>query len=263
MKQDANLGLVRKSVELLDQLAQDGEMSVAQLAECTGEPRSSIYRLLASLQALDMVEAGSRRGTFRLGFHLMRLGSAVVARFDERRFALPVMEHIHERLGETVFFCVRRELEAVCIERIDGRRVQTLALRLGGSLPLHVGAAPRAIMAFEDRAFWDEYFAQAKLERLTKSTPTSRKRVIELLEETRESGVAVSDEDVTVGVAAIGVPVFDYSGAVRGALSVSGVRPAILGDEEKKIRRLVVEGGEQISRALGGHLASEPIANFG
>src|SRR5207244_10669190 len=94
-------------------------------------------------------QAGSRPGTYRLGWRLLRLGSAVIARLDERQAALPVMERIHERTGETVFLCVRRGDDAVCIERLDGLRVQSLMLRLGGSLPLHLGAGPRTLLAWE------------------------------------------------------------------------------------------------------------------
>lgn len=263
MMHDTGIGLVRKSVALLDQLAADREATAAELAERIGEPRSSVYRLLSSLQALDMVEAGSRRGTFRLGFHLLQLGSAVVAHLDERRIALPVMERLHEQTGETIFLCVRRGGEAVCIERLEGRHVRTLALQLGGSLPLHVGAAPRVLLAFDGPAAWTEYLREAKLERLAPNTPTTRAAVLALLKETRAAGVAVSDEDVTLGVAALGVPILDYRGAVRGALSISGVRPAILGERSGDVRRLLVESGREISRALGHQLSGEPVADFG
>jgi DNA-binding IclR family transcriptional regulator len=260
---ETGLQLVRKSVELLDQLAVQREATAAQLAELMGEPRSSVYRLLASLQQLDMVETGSRRGTFRLGFHLLRLGSAVVSRFDERQLALPVMERIHEQTGETVYLCIRRDLEAVCIERIEGRRVQSLALQLGGSLPLHAGAAPRVLLAFEPREFWNEYVNSGTLESLTPTTPITAAKLFPLLEEVRGSGISVSDEDVTIGIAALGVPIIDYRGTVRAALSVSGLRQGLVGPGSQGVRDLLVEGGREISRALGADLAGEPIADLG
>jgi DNA-binding IclR family transcriptional regulator len=263
MKQDGGLALVRKSVDLLDQLAARPDATPAQLAESMGEPRSSIYRLLASLQALEMVEPGTRRGTYRLGFHLLRLGSAVVSRFDERQLALPTMERVHEATGETVFLSVRRGMEAVCIERLEGERVQTLALRLGGSLPLHAGAGMRALLAFEDRSFWNEYLDQGELERLTPNTPTTRELLIPLLEEVRRTGFSISDEDVTIGVAAVGVPILDYRGAVRASLSISGVRPAILGERADELRGLMIEAGREISHALGHELAGEAIVDLG
>ena len=243
--------VLAKAAALLDRLAEDGEASAGRLAELVGEPRSTVYRLLASLQSLDLVEPGSRRGTYRLGLALLRLGSAVVSRFDERQAALPVMERIHEQTGETVFLCVRRRREAVCIERLDGRRVQSLALRLGGSLPLHAGAAPRILLAYEPRELWEEYVAASPLEPLTPNTPTSREELFQRLGEVRETGVSVSDEDVTLGIAALGAPIFDWRGRLRAALSISGVRPAILGESAESMQRLVVEGAREVSRALG------------
>ena len=92
------------------------------------------------------------RGTYRLSLKLFDLGSTVLDRFDERASALPVMQRLHDETGPTVFLCVRRGLEAVCIERIDGARVTLLELRLGGSLPLHLGAAPRRLLRSSPRA---------------------------------------------------------------------------------------------------------------
>lgn len=236
---------------LLDRLAEEPEISASRLAELIGEPRSTVYRLLSSLQGLDMVEPGSRRGTYRLGLKLLRLGSAVVARFDERQAALPVMERIHEETGETVFLCIRRGYEAVCIERIDGRWVQSMALRLGGSFPLHIGAAARALLAFEPRRLWEEYLSQGELEAFTVKTPCTREELVPLLEKVRATGCSVSDEDVTLGMAAIGAPVFNHHGEVCAALSMSGPKPTILGDAEKASRSRIVGGAAEISRALG------------
>ncbi len=251
MSRDPSVLVLAKAAALLDRLAEDGEATAARIAELTGEPRSTVYRLLASLQRLGMVEPGSRRGTYRLGLELLRLGSAVVSRFDERQAALPVMERIHERTGETVFLCVRRGREAVCIERLDGRRVQSLALRLGGSLPLHAGAAPRVLLAYEPHELWEEYVAAGPLEAWTRNTPTTRAELFRRLEEVRETGCSVSDEDVTLGIAALGAPIFAWRGELRAALSISGVRPAILGEDADLLRALVVDGAREISRALG------------
>ncbi|KXF48523.1 IclR family transcriptional regulator [Rhodococcus sp. SC4] len=263
MANDGSLMLVRKVAELLDFLAK-GEATATEIAEAIDEPRSSMYRLLASLQEEDLVEAGSRRGKFRLGFKLVSLGSAVVERFDERQFAQPVMERLHALTGETVFLCVPRGDQAVCIERLDGKRVQSLALRLGGSLPMHTGAASRAILAFRDESEWEAYIARnTPLTRLTPSTPAEPSELRALLRRTRDEGIATSDQDVTVGVAAIGVPIIDYQGRVRAALSISGVRESILGADSDRWKAEVISGGQEISRALGVDLAGQKVANFG
>src|SRR4051812_9736206 len=169
-----SVAVLAKAMAIIDRIADEGAATPARLAELTGEPRSSVYRLLASLQQLELVEPGPRRGTFVLGLKLFRLGRTVVSRFDERQAALPVMERIHDELGETTFLCVRRGYNAVCIERIDGTRVTLLALSLGGSLPLHAGGASRALLAFEPEEFWRDYLEHHELEALTPQTPATR-----------------------------------------------------------------------------------------
>jgi DNA-binding IclR family transcriptional regulator len=245
---------------ILDALVEEHEVTASRLADLVGEPRSTIYRLLASLQALDMVEPGSRRGTYRLGLKLLRLGSAVVARFDERQAALPVMERVHEETEETVFLCVRRGFEAVCIERIDGLWVQSMALKLGGSLPLHVGAAPRVLLAYEPREVWEEYVAQGELAAFTEHTPVTRSALFRELEAVRRTGVSISDEDVTLGMAAVGAPIFNYQGRVCAALSMSGPKPTILGANVESSIALIADAALQVSRSLGfvGEAASVP-----
>ena len=235
---------------MLDLLAERGELAAAEIAALTGEPRSSVYRILGSLEKLEMVEPGGRRGSFRLGLGLLRLGNVVVERFDEREAALPALHELNQLTGETAFLCVRRRYEAVCIERLAGERVESLALRLGGALPLHAGAAPRTLLAFEPESVWEEYVAHVALDPLTPSTPSNAKDLFAALEKIRRDGVAVSDEDVTPGIAAVGAPIFDYKGAIRGAVSMSGTKPMILDDADRSIA-LVRACAQQASRALG------------
>src|SRR4051812_15631740 len=246
---DSPVAVLSKAGALLDCLA-DGELTAAELTVRLGEPRTSVYRLISSLSELELIDPGSRRGTYRLGLKLLRLGGIVMASFDERRLARPIMEEIHEATGETVFLCIRRGLEAICIDRIDGKRVQSLALKLGGALPLHAGAASRALLAFETEMVLERYIEERPLEALTPHTPTGAAELREMLREVRRSGISISDQDVTLGIAAVGAPIFGLDGQIRAALSTSGIREAILG-EQSQAAQLTVEGAAEISRQLG------------
>lgn len=213
---------------------------------------ATVYRLIQDLATLDYVEEGPRPGTYRLGLELFRLGSLVALRFDAREAAAPVMNEIHKALEETVYLVIRRGHEAVCIERVEGLRIRSMALQLGGSLPLHLGAGPRVLLAYQPHKYWDEYFGEVKLEPLTPRTPTSKTGNIALLEKARYDGYAISDEDVTVGIAAVGAPIFDHTGQVHAAISVGGLRAAVLGDAEgERAVQLVTKGAAEISRKMG------------
>jgi len=249
--QELPVNVLGKAAAVVDVLAEWPESTAAELAELTGQPRSTVYRLLESLQRLGWVEHGSARGRFRLGMRLFRIGSTVAGRFDERRAAMPVMEQLHEITGESIFLAVRRGFEAVCIERLDGKRVQSLALRVGGSLPLHAGGVSRALLAFEPEELWHEYLAAGGLDPFTGRTLTDADALLADLRRTRQRGYAISDQDVTVGIAALAAPVFDRRGRVCAALSISGVRDAVLGDSRERLAELAQDGTRRISVALG------------
>jgi DNA-binding IclR family transcriptional regulator len=244
--------VLRKAAAILGVLAAEPDLTPAEVAAATGEPRPTIYRLLQDLAVLGYVEEGQRSGSYRLGLELFHLGSSVGLRLDVRDAAAPVMSELHKSLEETVYLVVRRGREAVCIERIEGLRIRSMALQLGGSLPLHLGAGPRVLLAYEGRDVWDEYLEGADTRALTARTPTNRTAILSLLEEVRSLGYAVSDEDVTLGITSVGAPVFDHTGAVCAALSIGGLRSAVLGEDDgRRAVELVTQGAAEVSRRMG------------
>jgi DNA-binding transcriptional ArsR family regulator len=108
-------GVLDKAIDLLDVLAEGRDMTAAELAERTGQPRSSVYRLLMTLRQRGFVESGPHRSSFRLGLEFLHLGGVVMSRFDVRQAAQPVMERLHATTGETIYLCVRSGNQSVCI----------------------------------------------------------------------------------------------------------------------------------------------------
>lgn len=251
IRAEASVGVLAKAARVLDLLAAAREMSTAELADTLEEPRSSVYRLLNALVELDLVEPGSQRGTFRLGLKLLRLGTAVISRLDVRLAALPVMERIHEETAETVFLCLRRGRDAVCIERIDGRRAAVMDLKLGGSLPIHEGSGPRSLLAFAPRAEWDAYIQGNPLYDSQTDSELAPATLVAELEEARRIGGVINRDVFPPGFATIGAPIYDHRGQAFAALSVSGVRDAILGENEERVFEMVTSGAREISRDLG------------
>jgi DNA-binding IclR family transcriptional regulator len=248
---EPSVAVLGKALAVLDTLANAREATTSEVAQILGEPRSSVYRLLNTLEALGLVETGDHRGTYRLGLELFELGSAVISRLDLRSAALEPMRRLNEATHETVFLCLRRGREAVCVERIDGSRAASMVLQLGGSLPLHCGAAPVALLAAERRSEWDAYVQGGELKNFRTGEPIPAEAVIAHLEEARRTGIAVSDEDLNAGFAALGTPVFDYRGEVPAALSVGAMRQIILGEDEETFGSALLQAADEVSRNLG------------
>lgn len=252
------MNLVTKSMAVLQAIAAHGELTVVELSEGTGEPASSLYRLLSTLESVGWVEPGAKRGKFRLGLDFLRLGARLEAQLDLRKLALPELNRLHDITGETAFLCIRRGMQAVCIERIDGLDVQIHSLRLGESLPLGEGVAPRAILAFEPREFIDAYLREAGQAPPVSAIAPDRAELARLLEETAGRGVAVAEAEWIDGIGGVGAPIFDHKGRVVAALSISGISRRLFSGEYDPVE-LVREAAHAVSRKLGAEILGEGI----
>ena len=227
-RDSSGLELISKAGAVLGILEQHGEASAADLAAALGEPLSSVYRLLQSLTATGWVDRGSRRGPYRLGLSLMTIGGLVEDHLDIREASLPSLRQLVDATGVTSFLCVRRGSRAVCLERIEGYAVQSLAMLLGGSLPLYAGAAPRALLAFLPAAEQSAILTDTSQQMRDDPPRPDEEDIIADIARIRATGYSVSDADVTPGIASLGAPVFNHRGEVQGALSLSGLRGQVL-----------------------------------
>jgi DNA-binding IclR family transcriptional regulator len=227
-RDSGGLELISKAGAVLDILEQHKEASAADLAAALGEPLSSVYRLLQSLTTTGWVDRGSRRGAYRLGLSLMTIGGLVEDHLDIRDASLPSLRELVDATYLTSFLCVRRGPRAVCLERIEGHAVQSLAMLLGGSLPLYAGAAPRALLAFLPVAEQSAILNDTSQQLRDDPPRPDDKDIIADIARIRAAGYSVSDGDVTPGIAALGAPVFNHRGEVQGALSLGGLRGQVL-----------------------------------
>lgn len=247
---DAGLDLITKVNAVLSILERRGETSAAEIADLTGEPLSSVYRLLQSLVGIGWIDRGWRRGSYRLGLLILTVGSQLEEQLDIRECALPTLRRLNAATSLTTFLCVRRQARAVCVERVEGEAVRSLAMQLGGSLPLFVGGAPRALLAFLP------HHEQEAVLRVDAPQPGDPPRpgpsaIAADIARVRGLGYALSDEDVTPGIASLGAPVFNHRGEVVAAISLGGLRAQVLGERQSRHADLIVAGAADASRALG------------
>lgn len=96
------------------------------------------------------------------------------------------------------------------------------------------------------------------IEPWTPASPTTEAEVRELLAEVRATGVAISDEDVVVGVSTVGAPIFDHRGVVRAALAFN-LLPETLRNDRARYVELASSASAEASRAFGYDLAASGL----
>lgn len=252
---DSKGSVLAKAGTLINALASERVATSSRLTEMINEPASSVYRMLGTLQEIGWIEQLSNRGAFRVGSKMISLAGNMLNSLDVRRASMPILRSIHDATGETTFLCVRRNSRAVCIERIEGKRVNSRLLSIGSSLPLHVGAAPRALLAFESHQAWDEYATLLSQSPDERFTARSKSKLLTDLQNIRDAGYVVSDDQLTPGIAAVGAPIYDHRNHVVASLSISGLREGILASptEDSSAADLVIQGARELSSYLGAY----------
>ena len=244
-----SIQVIERLARLLDTIAaHDEPVSLKILSAETGLHPSTAFRILASLSEQGYVER-TARGNYQLGARLMQLGSRVRAAVDIRKVALPLMEKLRDRLGETVNLTVREGDEVVYIERALAKRMMRVEQVIGSRAPLHVTAVGKLMLGELGETECRDY---AKRSKLPGYTPNTHRKVTALLHDCADSaqrGYALDNEEAELGVGCIGALVRDATGHVIAGLSVS----APIERRHKEWIREVMETSRQISLLLGYH----------
>lgn len=231
----SSIAAIGKAVRLLDCFSnRRPELSVAELVQMTGFARSSVYRLVGTLEEVGWL-ARTESGAYRPTLRLFRLGNIAANATDLRHVARPFLSALSKEQGDSSYLFVRDGERAVCLDRLEGSHpVKVTLVEVGGSLPLDVGAAPRALLA---HTLDDGDLAGPPL-------PDDLVRV-------RKQGYDVNIEDVTAGFCSVGAPVLNSDGGAVGAISLGGIRERFLPERLPVLIEAVVGTAQQISRALG------------
>lgn len=254
IRQRSQVQVLVRAMDVLARLADaDTDLPLAQIGRDLGIHKSTCHRILATLRTGGFVEQAPD-GRYRLGIRIFQIGNSMRRSLDLRARSMPALLALAEETGETIYLCIRHDRVAVCVERIEGRYASSLLLQLGGSLPLHVGGAPRALLAGMSDAEIDTYLSE-ELEQLTPKTLTDRAAILADIQHIRDQGGAIGLDNAMIGVKSFGAPIRNEDGVVVAALSVSGFTLTIPDTRESHLFDEARRSAARASAALGyvGH----------
>jgi DNA-binding IclR family transcriptional regulator len=225
---------------------------VSDIARLTGMSRSTVHRLLTALAAHGMVQQLADSPTYSLGPRLLSFAETARGHLTLDRQAEPIMTWLRDESGETVGLHV---LDATPARRTVAQVESTQALRrtytdIGAPRPVHQGAPGKVLLAYADEALRQKVL-RSKLIAADGETVVPAARLRAELAEIRERGWAMSLQERVVGVVALAVPVYDHTGRVIAALSIS-IPAARAGRAElEALAPVATSAGRTLSARLG------------
>ncbi|WP_033352364.1 IclR family transcriptional regulator [Nocardiopsis xinjiangensis] len=229
--------------------------SVTGIATQVGLHKSSVSRILSTLEQEHVVERDPTSRKYRLGLGLIAIAGPLLANLDVRHVALEAMRTVAENSGETVALSVWDGHEAVTVEQIPSSRPvkHTSALgsrySTGGSATVQVFLAAHA-----ERA--DELLGSGRIELPSGESSESYRR---RLWKVGELGYGVNYGETSPDEVGVAAPVCDHRGEVVAALLVAAPFFRVSEEEVGTIAGLCRAGAGEIGRRLGSHSPAAPI----
>lgn len=241
---------VERAVRVLEILAREGECGVGRIAQELEVHQSTGSRLVAVLEAHDLVERPLEGGPARLGVGILRLAAATRSRLDLTIQGGPVCDALAEELGETVNLAVYRSGAAVNLYQAQGTRTVAMHDWVGDATVLHATSSGKVLLANLPAPQVDELLA-AGLERFTAGTVVAPEVLRAQLQEALSRGWAVAEEEYEVGLNAVAAAIHGPVGEVVAALSVAGPAYRLGHDQLPAVAGRVQDAAAEISRRLG------------
>lgn len=249
---DAAVRSVDRAAALLVSLADaDGSASVTDLSHALDLHKSTVSRLLSTLERRGLVEQDRETGHFRLGVGIIRLAQSAERTLDLRAIALPEMEALAKATHETVSLEVFDGVAAaVAICQIDGPNLTPMPDITGRPVAMHAIASGKVLLAsLPERTVLS--IARRGLVRYTPRTITDPRALLEELATIRRRGYAVAIGEWDERITAAAVPICDARGSVIATVVVWGAAARVTPGTLPTLVTAARDAAQQISTKLG------------
>jgi IclR family KDG regulon transcriptional repressor len=238
-------------------------VQLADVARGLGIPRSSAHALLVDLthsRLLD-VQPGSNPPRYQVGLLAFEVGSAFLRQRNLADEARLIVDRLAAETDENAHLAIRDGRDIMYIAKAESTNAMRVASYVGLRIPAHATAVGKVLLSQLETTQVLELFRSTPPRALTNRTKTRLDEIIAELQTVRENGYAFDDEESTVGLQCVGVPVFDASGACVAGLSVSIPTIRMAERDQSALVSLVRDHADALSHRLGAaHIRRAVVA---
>jgi len=195
--------------------------SLTQIAETVAMSKTTVHRLLATLENKRFITRDKVTGLYRLGFRFIEMASLVLHDVELHRWAQPYLQRLSKESGETVDLSILDGSHVIYLEVIESPQRLKLAAAVGQLLPAFCTASGKALLAYLP----EENVRKVLGENMTEYTDRTMVSLPDLLSElkvTADRGYAISEEEYEEGINAVAAPIFDADHHPIASIAIVG-----------------------------------------
>lgn len=228
----------------------ESAMKLTEIADELDINKSTIHGIISTLKYHGFVDQDKETQKYRLGMYLVQLGNIVTKSLDIRTITSPIISEVCERLSETIHIGTLDGYDVVYVDKKESNQSMRIFTTIGARNPAYCTGVGKAMIAYVDEDILSNRLPE-NLKKITNSTITDKRLLLEELRKIRETGIAFDNEENIEGLTCVAAPIFDGTGRAKYSISVSG--PTVRMTEQKinKAVQVIKDAAKRISEELG------------
>lgn len=221
-------------------------LSISEIQKETGYPKSTIFRILSTMEAFNYIEQNKDNHRYALGFKFFQLGSIYAGNLDFRVAALPIMKRIVEEMSETVELNILDGTDRICVEKVDSPLDIRNFVRIGDRKSARRGASGKVLIAFLSDGEMDRVIND-----LQQEEDFDEKSFRADIQRIREQGYEITKGERVPGSFAIACPIINNKEEMIASLTIAGPIQRLTDERETELLKALVEGAKETCEKLG------------
>src|SRR5215475_9378134 len=244
-----------KALRILDALGErPGGLGITDLSAALGAPKSTVHRLVATLESCGYVVFDPPTARYVLGSRLAKLGEQLSYQSPLLTFGVATLEELTHKCKEASHLAILEGTEVVYVSREESKDPVRISFGMGHRAPAHCTALGKALLAgLTDAEIRMLYKNVRRLDRLTPHTRTSLDDLLKELALIRKEGIACDNEEYMAGLRCIAAPVRDFSARIVAAMSLSMFKHRMTSERKRFFRDILQRASSDFSEKLGYH----------
>ncbi|MCC6148046.1 MAG: IclR family transcriptional regulator [Anaerolineaceae bacterium] len=249
---ETKVSTLSRAVAILDVFSTDQPtLGVREVARRVQMSSSAVGRLMKAMRELNILSQNPVTSLYSMGSRPLVWAEVYTSTLDIRTIALPFLHELHHATMETISLYIVDGTERVCIERLESPQSVRIVARVGRRLPLYAGSAGKVFLAFLPQNLSAEILSNTNLVPLTPKTIVDREKLLAELEVIRKQGYASSRGEWLVDASGVAAPIFDQSGAVVAAVTISGPGQRFTLEKMEEYSTMIMRVAREISEEMG------------
>lgn len=256
MDERSGVQSLTRAFSLLEALSeQPAGAHLQELVSQTGLHKSTVHRLLASMISLGYVKkVAEEEGKYRLTLKLFEIGGRIASNIDVTSICRIPLERLRNQVQEAVHLIVRDGCDGVYVQKWESQtNSYQMFSRIGMQRPLYCTAAGKSILSLLSDREVAQIWNNTEIKAYTENTITNLEQLYGELDEIRQQGYALDNQENELGVRCVAAPIRDTTGQSQSAFSISAPIIRMSDDRIQEMVPILLETARTISRELGYH----------